>query len=264
MRGLRDERGARDEAEDVIDTVREQRSSVCAGNVRGPVLAVLLLGTLPLAGVELPEAYFPALLFPVGVDVSSDTDVAWTTRVACSAGVLAALILVASLVDVCGRRPLVVAACLALAAGHSTLGYFFWFLGLPLPTRALLAQYITLGAWGLVAVGGAALTALAWVVVAEVLPMRGKPWLPALAVLLYAVCRTAIDAVGLALPRVLPEATAGAGRYLAASWCYGHALWALLLAAVVAALLPETKGFTLAQLHEIFRGPNRQTLQTRL
>lgn len=264
VRGLRDERGVRDEADDVVDAVREQRSGVCAGNLRGPVLAVLLLGTLPLAGVELTEGHFPRLLRPVGVDLSADGDEAWLTRVACSAGVAVALILVTALVDVCGRRPLAVAACLALSAGYSTLGYFYWFLGLPLPARALLAHYITLGAGCLVAVGAAALTALAWVVVAEVLPMRGKPWLPALAVLVYAACRTAIDVAVLAVPHLVPDAAEGAGRYLAASWCYGHALWALLIAAIVAGLLPETKGFTLAQLHEILRGPNRQTVQTRL
>ncbi|XP_034239101.1 uncharacterized protein LOC117644023 [Thrips palmi] len=98
----------------------------------------------------------------------------------------------------------------------------------------------------------------------NVLPMRAKAWLPALAVLVYAACRTATEAAYVMVPMLVREAADNRGRYFLASCCYGHALWALVLAAVMGGLLPETNGFTLAQLHEIFRGPNRQTLQTRL
>ncbi|KAK3926836.1 Glucose facilitated diffusion protein [Frankliniella fusca] len=258
LRGLRDERLARNEVDDVVETVREQRSSLCAGNSRGPFLALLLVGALPLAGVALlDEKHRPAVLLPLA---PAPPD--WLVRAAHGGGALLALAVVAALVDRCGRRPLLVAACLALAAAQATLGYFHYFLGTPVPAHAALAWYITLGAVGLAALAEASLSALAWLVLAEVLPMRSKAVIPTVAVLLDMLVQFCLDAVRLGLP--LGVDVQEDGRLWLAAWCWAHALWCLLLALIVAALLPETRGFSLAQLHEIFRGPNRQNQQTRL
>ncbi|KAJ1528797.1 hypothetical protein ONE63_007176 [Megalurothrips usitatus] len=267
IRGLRDERGARDEAEDVAYTVREQRASLCAGNWRGPLLSLLLVGGMPLAGVPLLEAHLPAVLSPFGEDVADGGRWAWLVRVSFGGALVLAVAVVALLTDRCGRRPLVAAACLVLAAGHATLGYFHWFLGTPLPPRATLAWYITLGALSVAAVAGAALSALAWLVIAEVLPVRAKAVVPSLALLLALVLQSSLDALHEALPVALlwaEDEDSPLERRWPAAWCWAHSLWCLLLALVVAVLLPETKGFSLAQLHEIFRGPNRQNMRTRL
>ncbi|KAE8744713.1 hypothetical protein FOCC_FOCC008621 [Frankliniella occidentalis] len=264
LRGFRDERAVRDEADDVAETVREQRSSFCAGNYVGPFLALLLVGTLPLAGVALlDEKHRPAVLLPFGPSVAGEeAPLGWLVRVAYGVGALLAVAAVAALVDRCGRRPLLVAACLVLAAAHATLGYFHYFLGTPVPARAVLAWYITLGAVGLAALAEASLAALAWLVLAEVLPMRTKAVIPTVAVLLEVLVQFCLDAVRLGLP--LGVDVDEDGRLWHAAWCWAHALWCLLLALLVAVLLPETRGFSLAQLHEIFRGPNRQNQQTRL
>lgn len=99
----------------------------------------------------------------------------WLVRVGFGGGALLAVLAVAALSDRCGRRPLLAAALLSLAAAHASLGYFHWFLGWPLPERApLLAWAIVLGAVCLGAAAGAGLAATAWLVLAEVLPMRIK------------------------------------------------------------------------------------------
>lgn len=258
VRGLRDARGARDEAADVADAVRTQRASLCAGNVRGPMLGVLLVGTLPLAGAGFLESLLPALAAPLrdhGVE-------AWMVRAACGGGLLLAVGGVATLADRAGRRPLVFAACGLLAAGHATLGYFQFFLGTPLLLSKTLAWYITLGALACVALGVAGLSALGWLLLAEVLPMRAKPLVPVLALLLDAALQVVLEAVRLGLPWA--GGPPDDGKLWPAAWFWAHALWSLLLALLVAVLLPETKGFSLAQLHEILRGPNRENMQTRL
>lgn len=259
IRGLRDERGARDEAVDVEDTVRVQRGSLCGGNVRGPVLGVLLVGTLPLAGAASLEALLPGLVAPLRANHGVE---AWLVRAACGGGLLLAVAGVATLSDRAGRRPLVFAASGLLAAGHATLGYFQFFLGTPLLLATPLAWSITLAALACAAMGVAGLATLGWLLLAEVLPMRAKPLVPVLALLLDAALQAVLEAVRLGLPWA--GSPPDDGRLWPAAWFWAHALWSLLLGLLVAILLPETTGFNLAQLHEIFRGPNRANMRTRL
>lgn len=86
---------------------------------------------------------------------------------------------------------------------------------------------------------------------------------PALALLLDAGLQCGLDALRVALPALPDVAIAGHEGGLAASWCWAHALWCLLLAVVVAAL-PEAKRLSLARLHEVLRGRHRHNRQTRL
>lgn len=62
---LREDRNREaEELEDVVEAVRAQRGAVCAGNWRGPAFALLLVGTLPLAGLSMLEWHLPVALVP--------------------------------------------------------------------------------------------------------------------------------------------------------------------------------------------------------
>lgn len=222
----------------ILERVAAERASPPSGWPgwpRGAVVALLLVGSVPLSGAILANAR-PALL--CGPPCTSVADPEATALVAVVLQ-LAAQLTAAALVDSdprrawwAGRRGLLLAGCVPMAAASAALAAL---LALPGRLPASIEGWLALV---LLQVHGAAFYlgpgTVAFVYLGELPPLRCKATLPAAAACLFAALHAAVGAV--------------AGASWAPVWApsAAAALWACCVAAAARGhWLPESRGVPL-------------------
>ncbi|KAJ1528554.1 hypothetical protein ONE63_006960 [Megalurothrips usitatus] len=218
----------RAEAVALRDRVEAERASGVPGLTRGSALVLVLVGGIPLSGVTLSNANPTLFCGPLpGSSAASFALAAVVVQ-------LGAQLMAAAVVDSCGRRPLLLVGCGAVAVASAIL---------------VVLQTVAVPPWALVVLQqahGAAIYlgpgTVAFVHLGELLPMCAAGAVPAAAALLFAALHAAMQALALT-----PLAI-----------CVVSAAWAsALAAATVRELLPETKGLSLHSPQLIFARPRR-------